>query len=454
MNKEAHFKRVLGLPSLIAVGVGIVVAQGCFVSILQGMGIGTFAFLPAIAIAFILTLCYVYTFAELSLMMPKTGSVGTYTEVAIGHFPAIVATIAGYVGPAIFAAPAELFLVEYILEVLYPGTFGHFGLIILAFIIGLNILGIEVFSRVQNVLAFTMILALLIVGVAGVSSTEAAGAPISQLFTQFGDLNWSVLSLTVLALWAFLGLEFICPLIEETKQPEKNIPRSMIISALILLIVYGLVAISGYKNVPAEELISSPIPHWLLVNNIFGESGRLIMAVLAITATCSTLNTATATVPRMLYGMAQNNQLPQYFGKLHSKWNTPWFSIVFVSFLTLMSYLIFKNSQDAVITMMISAATAWLVTYIIAHIDLIVLRKKYPSYKRPYVAPFFPIPQIIGIIGMAYLLLNNSPSPEMTFKVYGNAGILIGITALYAFFWVKFKMKKGLFEAEPIENVH
>ena len=104
--------------------------------------------------------------------------------------------------------------------------------------------------------------------------------------------------------------------------------------------------------------------------------------------------------------------------------------------------------------MMISAATAWLVTYIIAHIDLIVLRKKYPSYKRPYVAPFFPIPQIIGIIGMAYLLLNNSPSPEMTFKVYGNAGILIGITALYAFFWVKFKMKKGLFEAEPIENVH
>lgn len=452
-KKNGQFKKTLGLPSLIAVGVGIVVAQGCFVSILQGVGINASAFIPAIFIAFILTLCYVFTFSELSLMMPKAGSISTYTEVAIGHFPAIVATIAGYVGPAIFAAPAELFLVEYILDILYPDTFDFIGLFLLGAIIILNILGIELFSAVQNILAFIMITALLIVGIVGVSNPEAQGGSISNLFMDIASLDWNILSLTVLALWAFVGLEFICPLIEETKKPEKNVPRAMIISSLILLIVYGLVALAGYNNIPSKELVDSPVPHWLLVEAIFGDAGKLIMAVLAITATCSTLNTATATVPRMLYGMASNNQLPNIFKSLHTKWNTPWFSILFVSSLTVISYIIFRNAQDAVILMMISAATAWLIAYIISHINLIVLRKKYPKFKRTYRSPWFPLPQIIGIIGMFYLLLNNSPSPEMTKNVYVNAGLLIGFASIYALFWIKLKMKKELFKGEPIESV-
>lgn len=450
---NGQFKRTLGLPSLIAVGVGIVVAQGCFVSILQGVGVDAAAFMPAIFFAFILTLCYVFTFSELSLMMPKAGSISTYTEVSIGHFPAIIATIAGYVGPAIFAAPAELFLVEYILDLLYPDTFSYIGLWLLGIIIILNILGVEVFSAVQNVLAFTMITALLVVGVVGLSNSGAQGAPISALLADVTSIDWSVFSLTVLALWAFVGLEFICPLIEETKRPEKNVPKAMIVSALILLVVYGLIALSGFHNVPGEELVASAVPHWILVSNIFGDTGKLIMAILAITATCSTLNTATATVPRMLYGMARNNQLPGIFGRIHSKWQTPWFSILFVSGLTVSSYLFFRNAQDAVILMMISAATAWLVAYIISHINVIVLRRKYPDFNRPYRSPWFPIPQIIGILGMTYLLFNNSPSPEMTKNVYFNAGILIGAAALYAWLWIKFRMKKDLFAAESIEAV-
>lgn len=452
-KEPGKFKKTLGLPSLIAVGVGIVVAQGCFVSILQGVGINASAFITAIFIAFILTLCYVFTFSELSLMMPKAGSISTYTEVAIGHFPAIVATIAGYVGPAIFAAPAELFLVEYILDILYPDTFSYIGLFLLGIIILLNILGIELFSAAQNILAFIMITALLIVGIVGISNPEAQGQSISNLLSGIALLDWNILSLTVLALWAFVGLEFICPLIEETKNPNKNVPKAMIASSIILLIVYGLVALAGYHNVPSEQLVESPVPHWLLVETIFGDAGKLIMAVLAITATCSTLNTATATVPRMLYGMASNHQLPSIFKSMHPKWSTPWFSILFVSSLTIISYIIFRNTPDAVILMMISAATAWLIAYIISHINLIVLRNKYPAFDRPYRSPWFPIPQIIGIIGMFYLLLNNSPSPEMTKNVYLNAGLLIALASIYAFFWIKLKMKKELFKGEPIESV-
>ena len=143
---KSQLKRTLGLPSLFAVAVGVVVAQAVFVSILQGVGIGGAGFV-ALLIAFILTLCYVFTFSELALMLPKAGSISSYTEVAICHFPAIVATIAGYVAPAIFGLPAELFLLEHILDVLYPGTFGQVGLIIVVVFAVLNSIGVDLFFK-------------------------------------------------------------------------------------------------------------------------------------------------------------------------------------------------------------------------------------------------------------------------------------------------------------------
>jgi hypothetical protein len=60
--------------------------------------------------------------------------------------------------------------------------------------------------------------------------------------------------------------------------------------------------------------------------------------------------------------------------------------------------------------------------------------------------------QIIGIAGMVYAFINNSPTPELRLKVYINAAIFIGITGVFSFCWVKYKMKKELFELEAIEQ--
>jgi len=451
-NSITGLKRTLGLSSLFAVAIGVVMAQVCFVSVLQGVGIGGVSFFLALIIAFFLTLCYVFTFSELALMLPRAGSLSSYTEVAMGHFLAIIATVTGYLAPVIFGLPAELFLVEYILELLYPGSLGNTGLMVLVGITILNLLGIVVFSTVQNVLAFMMVVALLIVGLVGFSPSNTDVVLNPPLLEGLRDLDFGVFSLVVLAFWAFVGLEFTCPLIEETKNPEKNLPKSMIGAAIILLIVYSLIAFAGYNNVSATELINSDIPHFLLVQNLFGDTGKLIMAVLAITATCSTINTAIATVPRMLFGMAHNKQLPKIFMAIHQRWQTPWFSILFVASLIMIPVIFLRGAQDFILLMIISAATLWLVAYIIAHVDLMILRKKYPEFKRPFKSPWYPIPQIIGIIGMGYMIINNSPSPEMTSQVYFNASIFVVIVGSYAAFWVKFKMKKELFEPESIEK--
>ena len=451
-GETGKLKRILGLPSLFAIAVGVVVAQVVFISILQGVGIGGSDFFVALIVAFVLTLCYVFTFSELAVMLPKAGSISAYTEVSIGHMPAIIATIAGYLAPAVFGLPAELFLLEAVLDTLFPESFTQIGWLIILVLLFLNILGVDFFAKVQNLFAYLMIVSLLVIGIAGLAQSEPQGASVISIFEGLKNLDIGVLSLTMLALWSFFGLEFVCPMIEETKNPSKNIPRSMILAAVVLLVVYALVALSGYLTVPQTALSESEIPHSVLVTALFGESGKTILAILAVTATCSTINTVLATIPRMLYGMGHNQQLPTLFTRLHPKTNTPWVAIVFVASLILIPTILLSGQDDIILTLVISAATIWLVAYVISHINLIVLRRRYPDYKRPFKSPWYPFPQILGIIGMVYMILNNSPSPEMTLQVYMNAGLMVLIATIYAAVWVKFKMKKGWFEPEPIEK--
>jgi amino acid transporter len=276
----------------------------------------------------------------------------------------------------LFSDCLQLFLLEHVLEVLYPGSFAHAGLVIILVFAVLNLIGVDLFSRAQNLLAYLMLAGMIIIGLVGLTNTVPKGLPIEQIAAELENINLDVLSLTMLALWSFFGLEFICPMIEEAKNPVKNIPKTMLLAAVILFVVYSMLALSAYRMLPADELTNSEIPHWLLILELFGENGKIIMALLAITATCSTINTVIATLSRMLFGMARNNQLPKFFMKVHPRTKTPWVGIIFVASIILIPMFILRGQDDIILTLMISAGTIWLVAYIIAHVDLLVLRKK------------------------------------------------------------------------------
>lgn len=452
-GSPTKLKRVLGMPSLFAVAVGAVVAQIVLVSILQGVGIGGATFFVAIFLAFLVTLCYIFTFSELSLMMPKAGSICAYTEVSIGNFPAIVSILTGYLGPLVLGLPAELFLLELILDTLYPDTFSYIGLIVIFILAFFNFFGVDFFSKVQNILSYLMILSLLMVGIVGLNHSDPQGQSFASISAELSELNLGVFSLTMLAIWAFMAIEFVCPLVEETKKPEKNIPRSMILSAIVLLVVYLIISLAAYLMVNVEELAGTDIPHYIFVNAVFGDAGKLILAIMAITATCSTINTVMGSNPRLFYGMAKNGQLPAVFKKLNPQTNTPWVGLLLVTTLLAVPLMLFRELEDVILTFILSAASLWLLCYIVAHINLIVLRNRYPDFPRPFKSPLYPIPQIVGIISMTFMIIYNSPSPEMTLSVYLSAGVILAVASAYTYWWVKFVMKKDLFAPVPIESV-
>lgn len=444
--------KVLGFPSLFITAIGLVTSQTSVVAVVQGAGMGGGSFFIAIFIAFFLTLCYISTFSELALMVPKAGGISTYTAVSIGHFPAIIATISGILAPAIFGNPAELLLFQHVIDSVVPGPFSHIALILLWLFTLLNILGINLFASVESIITYTMLVTLLVIGFAGLNPAVSHGITSTQIWQGFIHPDGSFPSLVALALWAFLSFEAICPLVEESKNPNRNIPRAMFVAALVMLVGYSLLAFASLRQVQAGKLVNTDIPHVVLGQVLFGNAGKMVIAILAITTSSGFINGALAAISRVLYGMAHHQQLPPIFKRLHPKYKTPWFGLLFLATISAIPLFLLGENQDAFLLLLISASSCYLVMYIIAHIDLIVLRKKYPHYKRPYKSPFYLLPQIIGILSMVYAIYNNAPTAALTGKVYLNMAVFMGTAATYAFFWVKFNMKKHLFEPEAIQQ--
>lgn len=451
-EKAKGLKKVLGFIPLFIISIGIVVSQSSVVSILQGAGIGGGTFFIAILIAFVIALCYISTYSELALIMPRAGTISTYTAVSIGHFPAIIAALSAYIAPTLFGTIAELFLLQNVVDTIMPGSFTNISLIVVWVFALLNILGIDLFASIQSTISFIMLVTLVVIGFVGLGTNNSQGIPPVQIMQQFIHPNSSVFMLVMLALWPFIAFELVCDFIEEAKSPVKHISKAMFSACITLLFAYCLIAFVAMKLVPAEALSNSDIPHLVLGEVIFGNTGKIIILILSITTTCGFVSTGFATAPRLLYGMAHHKQLPTIFMNLHSKWRTPWFGVLFLATIITIAILLFTNNTDALLMLVISAASCYLLAYIIAHIDLIVLRKKYPNYPRPFKSPWFPVLQIIGIAGMVYAFINNSPTPELRLKVYVSVAIFISSTGVFAFFWVKYKMRKGLFEPETIEQ--
>jgi len=444
----ANKMKKIGLLTMMAICIGLVIVQGAMISALQGLGIGGMAFIAAMVAALIIAQFNAMSFAELSLMYPQEGTLATYTQKAIGHFPAIVSVFAGYVAVAILAIPVELFLVDAMIGELLPGMFPEKSvpILILVILAITNLVGADVFAKVQNVIAFILVIALILLGLVGMVSTsthELVGTPVDWSFG--GVMDGSFIGLIALAMWLFVGVEYICPMINEVKDPIKNIPRAMHLSLFAIFSIFLAFVLGASIFLDTETLLGSPLPYLDYANAVFGDAGLLIATVMALAATCSTINTILAALPRMLHGMAEQKQaFPQL--KQLNRFNTPWVGILMMAILPLVPFL--TLTIDSLIVLVIAATTSYLLAYIIAHIDVMVLRKRLPDHSRPYRTPFYPLPQVIGIIAMVYVIINNSPAPEMTTMIFNIAGGILLTISIIGALWVKFYMKRNLFEPD------
>jgi amino acid transporter len=450
-------KALLGRWQLFAAAIGVTVAQLGMVAMGQGMALGGWGFFVALGIIFLLTLANAMAYAEMALMMPTAGSLSSYAEAAIGNFPAILLVFAGYVTPAIFGLPVELILANGILRDVLPlgVPIYTWPCVIVLLFLGLNILGTDVFARVQTALSYIVLLFLLVTGLVAFSGHAAAPLPAGP------DAGWAafgqqtaITAVLALGFWTFCGLEFVTPLVGDARNPDRDLPRAMI-GGLIAIWVAEVLFATGYLFfVPRDQLLNSATPHLAYVMGVYGQWARIPFAVLALIASSSLINTVIAGVSRMLWGMAQNGQVFPLFGYQHPRFGTPVVAMVFVAALPLIGLVWSGGDPNKILPLTVAASVAWILAYMMAQVSLMVLRYRYPRMRRPFRVPFAPLVPLLAIAGMAYVVLNSAPTPELGPVILKSMGGVLLVFALIDAWWVKFVMKKGWFEPTLPEGAH
>jgi amino acid transporter len=442
----------LGFWACFAVAVGLVVASSTLVTLGQGMGMSGQGFILAMIAAWLLQLFSAQSFAELTTSLPKSGSINVYARIALGPAAGIVAILAGYVYMSFLTVPAELAVAGAVCNTVFTSDVSPmvFALILLGVFTVANLLGIDVFAKLQMVLTTVMLVSMSLLGIVGLMNWGNP-AP-TTVAAPFNPMGWAVLGLTALAVWLYIGIEFVCPLVEEVDQPARNIPTAMVIGLVVIFVVNILYGFASLKYVALDALASSDAPHIIAAQAILGRGGEIWIGIVSIFATASSVNTFVAVIPRMLYSMAHEGEAPRIFGLTHPRLRTPWFGILVVTAIYALLLLLGIAGIEKIMILIMSAAACWLLVYMLTHIIVIVMRNRYPKLRRPYKTPFYPWPQLIGSLGVVYAIWEIWPDLVTKLEIYTYAGAALLIAILYAVFWVKLKMRKKLFTPVPLAD--
>ena len=282
-----------------------------------------------------------------------------------------------------------------------------------------NCIGVKAGALVQNAftaLKLAMLAILVIVGAikgsAANLSSSASLPTLSALVAPFG------LAL-VAVLWAYDGWIEIAYVAGEVKDPQRNIPRSLILGILVVIAVYTAINfiylfVLSLGKVAHSELVAADASKVL-----FGSIGAALAAVGVIIATVGSNNGFILTGARIYYAMSKKGTVFEALGKVHRTFRTPVHSLVAQG--AWASLLVLTGTFNQLITYVIF--TSW-VFYALTAGSVFIARRKFPGVWRPYRTFGYPFTPMLFIVFALFLVINTLLEDPR------DAGVGLGIVAM------------------------
>ena len=381
--------RTLGLPMLTFYGTGMILGAGIYSIIGQAAGIAGESLWQGFLLAGIAALLTALSYAELATMYPTAGAEYIYLRNAFSRQRWLAATIGIVVvfAGCASAATVALAFTSYLQYFITLPRFTVACAVIIVFT-GINIVGIRQSSWTNAVFTVVEALGLVLFIWLGWKQPEFGNAILAMP-------TLATVSSAALIIFAFLGFENIVSLAEETKEPEKNIPRAILLSLFISTLLYILVSLAAVALMPPEQLAQTESA---ILDASLKSSRRLagVLGGIALFSTANTVLIALVTTSRIIYGISKDNSLPKILSKTLNKNKTPW-----VAALVAMFTAIFLLPFGKVETLASIASFATMIVFIAVNAAIIRLRQTDPQKKRPFRIPFavrtIPILPVLGI---------------------------------------------------------
>lgn len=460
----------VGLPTALASTIGLIMASPVILTATMGFGIGGSAFAMAMVIAMIMMLAQSTTFAEAASILPTSGSVYDYISCGLGRFFAITGTLSAYLIVHVFAGTAETILAGVMALVNFEhlntlaDSAGGAWIVGVAMVIGfgiLNAFGVSVFSKAEVVLTFGMWTTLMVFGVCGLIAAPAV--PLDGWFgaSLVGTDLMTVLSLVGMAMFMFVGCEFVTPLAPDLKRSAWVLPRAMALGLLSVgacMFIYGAAMKRQVENVvidaaAAVHLLDTPMAIPAFAHQVMGDIGPIWLGIGFLFAGAATINTLMAGVPRILYGMAVDGALPRVFAYLHPRFKTPLVCIAVAVAIPCLHAWWLGGNADKVVHLILAAVCAWATAYLLVTLSVVALRIRRPDLPRAYKSPFFPLPQLVSTAGMLLGMWFITPPGMDPRDIYVPFALMLGSMAVYALFWTLVVQKVNPFRPVPVEEL-
>lgn len=446
-------EKKLGLGNVVSISVGLVVATSCLVSLGEGAGTLGITFILAMAIAMLLNMTTVASLSELNALMPNTtGGLAQYTLAALGPFPTLISMVGGYIICNTMSCGVEASIFSFSIADTIGGNIPSivYTLVMTVIILLANLRGVDMFAKIQDIVAFLLVGSLVVMGFIGMIGM-GIGTKVNQPYVLETDFG-SIASMTAVAFWLFIGAEYAIPISKEVKDAKRNIPLGMMIGLFLIFVMQTIMVLGFHNYVDWGELADSAAPHLLYGFAILGNAGKIWMMLVGALAVISTQNSTVNSLAVICQGMAKMNMLPKIFAKTN-KHKVPWFGQVFVSTAIFLFAAVSDSSADMIDFLILAGSVFWMVSYILAHVDVLVFRKRLPKAPRSFKVPGGVIIPIIGIIGTVYMILNISTDPQERLMLWLLTGCSFVILGIYSAIWIKVKLKMPIFKSIPLEKV-
>ena len=355
-SRTTGLPRRLGLWSSVALVIGITIGSGIFRS---PAGIAQKVPSPMLMLGLwvvggVITLCGALSLAELAAALPETGGFYAYLREGWGRLAGFLfgwsqlvlirASALGGIAVAFGDYFLRSFGVDPVTHVLAARGLSAGAI---AFAAAVNIIGVNLGAAIVGVSTVAKFSALAVLIVAALVLGGSHGAAVSHLTTATGaPIGLGSLGLALVSvLWAYDGFGDLSFAGGEVKDPQRNLPRAIIIGTLAIIGIYVLANVAYLYVSPIEAVARSPLVAADTMMALFGRVGVVLVSLFVMISSFSSLNGSMLTSPRIFFAMADDGLFFESIARVHPRFKTPHVAILLAAVLGMV--LVLSRSFEA-----------------------------------------------------------------------------------------------------------